>query len=302
MLFWPHGAWNWVKRGGSGCADRQFEPTDRGGAMVWVADPASRHRVVLIDDDDDLRRFVRVALEISGRFVVVADAPDGRAGLKLAAALNPDLVVVDFELADVAGVDLVPRIHQACVEARIVIFCGAELYSDTATSRLPAGAHYVVQGDLDRLIATMDLAMSPAGTSGGGEEASLTLAAEARSALAARRFVVGACESWGGRVALDEIGLVVSELVTNAMTHTASTSFELRLCRHERTLRVEVRDSHGDAMPDPRPATQLDEHGRGLLLVSALSHAWGIEPDDGGKIVWAELPLGDQNGGEPLTA
>ena len=43
-----------------------------------------------------------------------------------------------------------------------------------------------------------------------------------------------------------------------------------------------TRPTTGTPSPD-------DEHGRGLLLVEALAHAWGSEPVHGGKRVWAEL-------------
>jgi anti-sigma regulatory factor (Ser/Thr protein kinase) len=55
-------------------------------------------------------------------------------------------------------------------------------------------------------------------------------------------------------------------------------------------VRVEVRDE-GEGTPDPRPADELSEHGRGLFLVTTFASAWGTEQTPGrGKIVWAELP------------
>lgn len=35
----------------------------------------------------------------------------------------------------------------------------------------------------------------------------------------------------------------------------------------------------------------LTESGRGLRIIEALSHRWGIESLDGGKTVWAEFQL-----------
>jgi hypothetical protein len=49
---------------------------------------------------------------------------------------------------------------------------------------------------------------------------------------------------------------------------------------------VEVTDQGGPWTPD----TADDElHGRGLLIVSSLAHAWGITGDESGRTVWFEL-------------
>ena len=68
---------------------------------------------------------------------------------------------------------------------------------------------------------------------------------------------------------------------------------ELRAGLTDRVLRLQVTD-YGPGMPDPRAADARAEHGRGLLLVSALCVAWGVEAlPDGGKVVWAELLRSD---------
>ncbi|BAU86045.1 hypothetical protein SLA_5163 [Streptomyces laurentii] len=57
-----------------------------------------------------------------------------------------------------------------------------------------------------------------------------------------------------------------------------------------RLLRLEVSDA-GDGCPEiQRPAAE-DTHGRGLQIVDALTHNWGVSPRPGGigKTVWADL-------------
>jgi anti-sigma regulatory factor (Ser/Thr protein kinase) len=86
--------------------------------------------------------------------------------------------------------------------------------------------------------------------------------------------------------------LVVSELVTNAITHAhppyghvIGTRFE----RLERGVRIEVHDIT-ERSPEFRAAAPDDaESGRGLLLVDALTDGqWGVKDREGpGKIVWA---------------
>ena len=81
--------------------------------------------------------------------------------------------------------------------------------------------------------------------------------------------------------------LVLSELVTNAMLH-ARAGCTIEVQHHGDLLRLDVRD------PSPAPpivgsATPDDIGGRGLHLVAAIAKAWGWEPTDGGKRVWAHL-------------
>ncbi|MGH3329543.1 MAG: ATP-binding protein, partial [Streptomycetales bacterium] len=43
---------------------------------------------------------------------------------------------------------------------------------------------------------------------------------------------------------------------------------------------------------EQRQPDGLDEHGRGLLLVTTLAHRWGVRPlPSGGKAVWFEITL-----------
>ena len=63
----------------------------------------------------------------------------------------------------------------------------------------------------------------------------------------------------------------------------------IRVSLTESTLRIDVVDS-GAGTPEPQPRSFTEEHGRGLVLVDALTAAWGLDmvPGDG-KVVWAEL-------------
>jgi anti-sigma regulatory factor (Ser/Thr protein kinase) len=81
--------------------------------------------------------------------------------------------------------------------------------------------------------------------------------------------------------------LVLSELVTNAMVH-AQAGCTIEVQHDDDLLRLDVRD------PSPAPPTIGSAHpddigGRGLRLVAAITQAWGWEPTDGGKRVWAHL-------------
>lgn len=109
----------------------------------------------------------------------------------------------------------------------------------------------------------------------------------AASATRAREIVIAQCTSWGLASLCDDIALVVTELVANAIRH-AGTDIEITLAPIESGVRLEVRD--GSMRPlRPRAALSSDEGGRGLLLVDALATRYGVEGEPDGKRVWVEL-------------
>jgi anti-sigma regulatory factor (Ser/Thr protein kinase) len=121
----------------------------------------------------------------------------------------------------------------------------------------------------------------------------LDLGPEESDVRLARQFLAAHCERWGCRDLLEDGRLVVSELVTNAVIH-AGRRCELAIAFRGGWLRVEVRD-RGPGGPEVQAAHERSEHGRGLVLVSAVTEAWGVEPlADGGKVVWAEMRAGPE--------
>ncbi|MER5883672.1 ATP-binding protein [Streptomyces sp. NPDC001941] len=84
----------------------------------------------------------------------------------------------------------------------------------------------------------------------------------------------------------DEVALVVSELVTNAVLHTqGAITVEARV-EHGRVY-VTVTDGDEAHPPAPRAPDPDDERGRGLHLVDAVAVDHGVKPVPGGKQVWA---------------
>jgi anti-sigma regulatory factor (Ser/Thr protein kinase) len=111
---------------------------------------------------------------------------------------------------------------------------------------------------------------------------------------AARRRVVDVVRRWGLEVPedrMDDLRLLTSEVITNAVVHTGSAC---AVCVRWTGARVRVEVT--DAVPNP-PQVESQaleaESGRGLRLVSALSAAWGTSLDRAGKVVWFEIAPGD---------
>jgi anti-sigma regulatory factor (Ser/Thr protein kinase) len=106
-----------------------------------------------------------------------------------------------------------------------------------------------------------------------------------------RRFTRRTLRAWGmTRDDMDGVLLVVSELVTNALVHTDG-QVRLDLTLLDNRLRVSVADASPRTPVKPTSIGWEATGGRGILLVEAMSEAWGTVPVSGGKQVWAELML-----------
>ncbi|MGW1028654.1 ATP-binding protein [Streptomyces sp. NPDC002577] len=97
---------------------------------------------------------------------------------------------------------------------------------------------------------------------------------------------------------LDTAELVLSELVTNALRarapHDRQIGVHIARLEEDGLLRLEVSDA-GEGRPVLRRPSEHEVGGRGLLLVEALTHRWGVQEREGGigKTVWAELKAPD---------
>ncbi|MEU7043733.1 ATP-binding protein [Streptomyces varsoviensis] len=112
--------------------------------------------------------------------------------------------------------------------------------------------------------------------------------------VARRRVARLACD-WGHEEVAGDAALLASELITNALLHGCLRDrlFRVEVFLAGAVLRVAVTDPKGERRPRPRVADpHCDQFGRGLLIVRALAHRWGVEGRTVGKTVWAELSTG----------
>ncbi|WP_217245173.1 ATP-binding protein [Streptomyces sp. AC602_WCS936] len=134
---------------------------------------------------------------------------------------------------------------------------------------------------------------APSGSAAAERRFRFELAAHPGSPAQARRLTRARLNGWSVcEDTCDTAALVVSELVTNAIVHTASRHIVCELHDGADLVRIAVRDEGcAPGQPHPQAGRQPeDEHGRGLLLVDALCDAWGAHEHGPGLLVWAELP------------
>ncbi len=125
--------------------------------------------------------------------------------------------------------------------------------------------------------------------------ATRALGADVGSVHAARNFTIITLRRWDTAERGQDIVIVVSELVTNALRHALPGAGDSRLRRPVRLGLLQLGPcvlcavaDPSRVVPAPRPSGLLGETGRGLHIVCALSDQWGYtEPSDTGKAVWA---------------
>lgn len=147
----------------------------------------------------------------------------------------------------------------------------------------------------------------PVGAASASSWASCALAARYEAVRGARQFTRTVLGQWKLDDRLDDVSVVVSELVTNALRHTLpggapherplDPPVRLHLMRWAGRLVCAVRDPSPDTPAARASGEDLSaESGRGLFLVESFSDGWGWHPLAGalrGKVVWALFRLAD---------
>jgi len=134
-----------------------------------VGAPAPRARVLIVDDNVELvgsLHAVLMSAELSdGRAastaIEVSTASRGDDGLAMARARGFDVAIVDVKLPDTSGVDLIPRLRDACPFGEVVLMTGFATM-DAAIGALRSGAYAFVPKSFrpEELISTVEQALA----------------------------------------------------------------------------------------------------------------------------------------------
>ena len=134
-------------------------------------------RLILVDDHKMLREGLRRSLEELG-FAVIAEAGDGEEGVRLAAAMRPDVLLMDVSMPEMDGVEATRQIMERNPNARVVMLT-MHADRDIVDRALKAGAVGYLTKDCSidevaeavRMAANGETAMSPALAAGFLDEA-----------------------------------------------------------------------------------------------------------------------------------
>jgi two-component system, chemotaxis family, chemotaxis protein CheY len=81
----------------------------------------SMTKVLICDDNQDIRDLTRMCLKIELGISTVEEAPDGRRGVDIARTWQPDVVILDLEMPVMDGLEALPLIRAGAPEAKVIV-------------------------------------------------------------------------------------------------------------------------------------------------------------------------------------
>jgi len=122
-------------------------------------------RVLVVDDHTLFRRGLKALLDGDERFTVVGEAGDAGEAQRQAAALQPDVILLDNHLPGVNGVDALAGLREVAPEARVLMLTVSEDESDLAAALRGGARGYLLKtADSDLLASAIERAMQGAST------------------------------------------------------------------------------------------------------------------------------------------
>jgi DNA-binding response OmpR family regulator len=126
-------------------------------------------RVLVVDDDEDIRGLVRTLLERTG--AVVYEAPDGREGMREFHAHRPDLVILDVSMPELDGWQMLDRIRDMSDVPVLMLTARADELERVRGLQAGADDYVVKPFGKQELIARVQALLRRAGRGGPAEEA-----------------------------------------------------------------------------------------------------------------------------------
>ena len=112
--------------------------------------------VVLVEDNDVFREALELMLDVTPDIRVVAAVGDGEAALEVCPRMDPDVVIVDYRLPGLDGVETTAGLRSACPEVSVVVLT-ATAETGEVQALLDAGAVACLTKDrgLDEIVGAI---------------------------------------------------------------------------------------------------------------------------------------------------
>jgi DNA-binding NtrC family response regulator len=118
-----------------------------------------RTRILVVDDEPDVREMLSVALSQAG--YEVDDAADGFAALAKVSRYRPDLVLTDLRMPGMTGVDLLERMRRIHGDVPVILATGLETWDlCTAAEAYGAVTCLVKPIDVEDLVWNIEMALA----------------------------------------------------------------------------------------------------------------------------------------------
>lgn len=100
-------------------------------------------RVVLADDQPEVRRALTTYLTRDGRFEIVGQAEDGQEAVSLVRSERPDAIILDLAMPNMNGLLATKEIAESSPGTKIIILSSAAPFANSGNDALSLGAHAV---------------------------------------------------------------------------------------------------------------------------------------------------------------
>lgn len=113
-------------------------------------------RAMLVDDDECMRMLMRVTLDASGDFEIVAEAGDGQRAIEHAQQLQPDVMLLDMSMPVLDGMAALEQIRSVSPSTKVLMMSGFDS-DDLADRAYELGAWGYIQKNMrpDQIIECM---------------------------------------------------------------------------------------------------------------------------------------------------
>ena len=140
------------------------------------ADTATRAaKVLVVDDEENIRELLSVSLKFQGYDVTVA--PDGPAALDRARTVKPDIVVLDVMMPGMDGFGLLKRLRADGIDAPALFLSARDSVEDKVNGLTVGGDDYVTKPfSLEEVIARIEVLLKRSGFNGQQEQTRITFA------------------------------------------------------------------------------------------------------------------------------
>lgn len=107
-----------------------------------------KNTILLIDDHPMLRNGVKQLIGTDSHFLVIAETGSGTEGIHLAVTLEPDIILLDINMNDMNGLEILRYLRRNNVSSRIIIFTVSNTKEDIITA-LKNGADGYLLKDME---------------------------------------------------------------------------------------------------------------------------------------------------------
>jgi len=112
--------------------------------------------VVLVEDNDVFREALELMLSVTPDVQVVASVPDGRTALEVCQRVDPDVVLMDYRLPELDGVETTAGVRTVCPDASVVVLtAGVDTGELAALYDAGAVACLTKDSDLNEIVSAI---------------------------------------------------------------------------------------------------------------------------------------------------